>query len=89
MTRRGFIGLISLGPPRSQIGDILTIFNGGSVPFVVREVASSPPRGTPNDANGNVGEGKRLFELPGDCYVHDIMDGEAVPVLNLHLSKGD
>jgi Heterokaryon incompatibility protein (HET) len=52
-----------LGPAAMQAGDRLAIFFGATVPFVLRKV--------------NIGEGER-WRLVGDCYVHDLMDGQIV-----------
>lgn len=62
VTKSGYIGI---GPPDTQAGDQVWIFNGGNVPFVMREV-------------GNVTAGPLQLNLIGDAYVHGIMDGEIV-----------
>jgi hypothetical protein len=53
-------GMMAQVPRGTHIGDLICVFRGGKVPFVLR--------------------GKRYerFTLLGDCYVHGIMNGEAV-----------
>lgn len=48
----------------AAVGDSICVF-GGSVPFVLRDVCLSRPQ-------------KRHFRLLGECYVHGIMNGEAL-----------
>lgn len=62
ITRSGYIGI---GPPSTRSGDQVWVFDGGNVPFVMRnldEEQGSCPR----------------LSLIGDAYVHGIMDGEAM-----------
>lgn len=66
VTRQGYLGL---GPPEIQNGDLVYIFAGGHVPFIVRRVQDRMILG---------GEAGKSFELVGDCYVHGIMDGESM-----------
>lgn len=57
-------GLIGVGPAELRINDCIYIIAGGQVPFVLR----------PSSSVSNI----NTFELVGDCYVHGVMDGEAV-----------
>ena len=64
--RRFFVtkkGYFGIGPAELEEGDEIYILAGGKHPFALR-----PSFGTQPDT----------FELVGDCYVHGIMDGEAV-----------
>ncbi|KAJ4301129.1 hypothetical protein N0V90_003219 [Kalmusia sp. IMI 367209] len=65
-TRRGFIGI---GPPSMQEGDTVQVFGGGSMPFIIRDIGRKRVSG--------VGA-KTCYKLLGECYLHGIMDGEAV-----------
>ncbi|ERF75374.1 hypothetical protein EPUS_00167 [Endocarpon pusillum Z07020] len=60
-------GYLGLGPPGAQTGDAVCIINGSCVPFVLR---SSP------DVKGS-------FQLVGKCYIHGIMEGEAMQIKDL------
>jgi hypothetical protein len=57
VTEQGYIGLAEEG---FQVDDLVCIFFGGEVPFLVRRV----------DDN--------RFRLLAECYVHGVMDGEAM-----------
>jgi hypothetical protein len=64
--RRIFVtkkGYFGIGPAELEEGDEIYILAGGKLPLVLRPLPKSRPR---------------TFELVGDCYVHGIMDGEAV-----------
>ena len=64
--RRFFVtkkGYIGTRPPELQQGDEIYILAGGKVPFVLQPLSKPQPN---------------TFELVSDCYVHGIMDGEAV-----------
>lgn len=57
-------GWIGLVPMATQVDDIICILYGCSVPVVLR----------PYDRTAGYG----LFQLVGECYVHGMMDGEAM-----------
>jgi hypothetical protein len=64
--RRFFVtkkGYFGIGPAELEEGDEIYILAGGKLPFVLRPLPESQPD---------------TFELVSDCYVHGIMDGEAV-----------
>ncbi|PMD44749.1 HET-domain-containing protein [Hyaloscypha variabilis F] len=60
LTERGYLGL---GHEGFQIGDVVCVFTGGEVPFLLRK--SDTPRG-------------EMFSLLSECYIHGVMDGEAM-----------
>ena len=57
-------GFVGCGPAAMEPGDSISILAGGSVPYVLRPVPDAACLNT--------------FELVGSCYVHDVMDGQAV-----------
>jgi hypothetical protein len=57
VTEKGFIGL---GHETCAVSDVVCIFSGGEVPYIVR------------------GGQDPCFSFLGECYVHGIMDGEAI-----------
>lgn len=57
-------GRLGVGPARMQPGDTVAILYGGEVPLILR----------PSQRYSR----KATHELVGNCYVHGIMDGEAV-----------
>jgi hypothetical protein len=64
--RRFFVtkkGYFGIGPAELEEGDEIYIIAGGKHPFVLRPLPEPQ---------------SYTFELVGDCYVHGIMDGEAV-----------
>ncbi|KAF2111071.1 hypothetical protein BDV96DRAFT_650180 [Lophiotrema nucula] len=61
--RKAFVtgdGFFGIGPASAHHGDIVAVFPGGRVPFVLRKAASGQ------------------YRLIGECYVHGLMDGEAL-----------
>ena len=56
-------GYLGLGHEGFQIGDIVCIFIGGEVPFLLRQAK------TPHDG---------MFQLLSECYIHGVMDGQAM-----------
>lgn len=56
-TREGHIGCV---PHGSVVGDVIGIFQGGTVPFVLRKSEDGQ------------------YQLVDQCYIHGIMDGEAL-----------
>ena len=63
VTSRGYLGV---GDERIKEGDKICIFLGAPVPFTLRD------NGTKLD------DGTRLHQLVGECYVHNIMYGDAL-----------
>jgi hypothetical protein len=57
-----FYSLFGLAPLGADIGDIVYIFPGGRVPFLLRKWG---------------GDGENTFLFVGECYVQGIMQGEA------------
>jgi len=66
LTEQGYMGL---GPTNMQIGDAVYVLCGGNTPFLLR---SAGAKFVPD-----VGQ-RECQILVGDCYVHGIMDGEAM-----------
>ena len=65
--RRFFVsiaGYMGLGPPGMRPGDMLCVFLGGQVPWIIREVDGG-------------------YVLVGECYVHGLMNGEAIETQHL------
>ncbi|KAM7213983.1 hypothetical protein V8F06_010617 [Rhypophila decipiens] len=60
-------GKMGIFPAGTRVDDAVVVFWGSTVPFVLRKV--SP--GVGNNDNDN-------YQLVGACYVHGIMDGEAL-----------
>ncbi|KAI3318140.1 hypothetical protein HD806DRAFT_549483 [Xylariaceae sp. AK1471] len=59
VTEKGYVGV---APNLAQIGDVIAILKGGSVPFILRKSVES----------------LGAFRLVGDCYIHGIMHGEGL-----------
>ena len=57
-------GFVGIGPAAMEPGDSIYILAGGNVPYVLRPVPDAACFDT--------------FELVGSCYVHGVMDGQAV-----------
>lgn len=60
VTTKGYLGL---GHEGFQVGDVVTIFSGGEVPYLLREIAP---------------EKKSAFRFLSECYVHGVMNGEVM-----------
>ncbi|PMD41991.1 HET-domain-containing protein [Hyaloscypha variabilis F] len=67
-------GRLALVPHGSSEGDVVCVIRGVHIPFVVRPVGQKDSKET--DAN---------YHLVGECYVHGIMDGEAMPTVSQKL----
>ncbi|KAK8253290.1 hypothetical protein IWZ00DRAFT_486730 [Phyllosticta capitalensis] len=66
-------GMCGLCPWRAREGDVITLLQGGSVPYLLRPVKEDDGETTsPSDKEDTVG----TFELVGECYVDGIMHGE-------------
>jgi len=62
-------GHFGIGPKAMEAGDEIVVFAGGMTPFVVRKVLQSA-----NEENN----GRQTYRLIGECYVHGLMEGQAV-----------
>jgi hypothetical protein len=69
ITQKGYIGLC---PPNALIEDLIFIVPGLSVPIILKQV-----NGKEKGSYTNGGSAKS-FKLVGECYVHGVMNGEAV-----------
>ncbi|KAG6362939.1 hypothetical protein INS49_008034 [Diaporthe citri] len=74
ITKRGYIGL---APFKTCVGDKVTVLQGGTVPFVLRERAAAPGEGF-DGAAGQVESTKLRCEFVGEAFVLGIMEGQAV-----------
>ncbi|KAK1776760.1 heterokaryon incompatibility protein-domain-containing protein [Copromyces sp. CBS 386.78] len=66
LTKKGYLGL---APLHTQPGDLIVIFSGGKVPYVIRPVTTDTDRYRP-DENDNI------YTFVGEAYCDGIMDGE-------------
>ncbi|KLU84384.1 hypothetical protein MAPG_03428 [Magnaporthiopsis poae ATCC 64411] len=64
VTAAGRLGCV---PPLSQVEDEVVLIHGAPTPFVIRKIAAE------------IGADSNLYELVGACYMHGMMDGEALP----------
>jgi hypothetical protein len=58
VTEKGYVGVV---PNHTRVGDVISIFSGGAVPFLLRKTGAKS------------GE----YQLVGECYIYGIMRGEA------------
>lgn len=65
-TSRGYFGLV---PGGAKPGDLLAVFSGGPMPFVLSPAATAT-------ASEGEDDGKGKFCLLGHGYVHELMHGE-------------
>ena len=68
LSRNGYIGL---APASAKEGDIVAVFPGAKVPFILREALE-----TEDHEMQGVSQ-RSHYRVVGDGYVHGIMDGEA------------
>ncbi|MCJ1435515.1 hypothetical protein MMC27_004889 [Xylographa pallens] len=69
-TTAGYMGLV---PEQAQTEDVIVVLFGGSSPFILR-LREGAHGGTPQE---------REWQLIGECYIHGIMDGEAMKASDL------
>uniref|UniRef100_A0A0B7JVP0 Heterokaryon incompatibility domain-containing protein n=1 Tax=Bionectria ochroleuca TaxID=29856 RepID=A0A0B7JVP0_BIOOC len=62
MMRTAQMRLIGTVPRTTKPGDLVCVLYGGQTPFILRKSERRPG----------------MFRLVGDCYVHSLMDGEAL-----------
>lgn len=72
VTRRGYIGL---APFKTCVGDKITVLQGGTVPFVLRELCA-PEEGVDGES-GKVESKQVRCEFVGEAFVLGIMEGQA------------
>ncbi|OLN86060.1 Heterokaryon incompatibility protein 6, OR allele 6 [Colletotrichum chlorophyti] len=78
--RRFFIsklGYIGLAPAAARVGDKVCVLAGGKMPFIVRDLERSGQ--TPRTSTFKTETNCRLI---GDAYVHGLMDGEAIAMVD-------
>ena len=83
VTERGYIGL---GPAKMQPGDVVCVLRGGKVPFVLRAAEEDGENDDnhgdgPCRAAGACAAEQGYYSLVGYAYLHGVMDGEAVRVV--------
>ena len=61
-------GYVGLVPTSAEVGDHVSVLPGGIVPFVLRDSAERPG----------------MFRMVGGCYIHGIMQGEALKFPHWH-----
>lgn len=57
-------GLFAMVPPNTSIGDVVCLLYGAETPFLLRRKPCH--------------EEQDVYELVGECYVHGIMQGQAL-----------
>lgn len=72
-TRRVFLsrelGLMGLGPGEVEEGDVVAVFYGAPVPFILRRIPGS------KGEEGKFEEGGVRYGIVGECFVYGLMDG--------------
>ncbi|KAF3009459.1 hypothetical protein E8E13_002094 [Curvularia kusanoi] len=70
ITEKGYIGWV---PENAKQGDVVMLFSGGNVPYILRPVDQTTLASSPADSN----DCSHLYKFCGDAYIHGIMHGEA------------
>jgi len=60
---------MAIVPPGTKEGDMVCLFMGAQVPFLLRPLSTS---------DGERSNQKPIYQLVGECYVHGMMDGEGM-----------
>jgi hypothetical protein len=68
VTEKGYMAIV---PPGTKEGDMVCIFMGAQVPFIIR-----PRPVQTEECEGLILE--QSYALVGECYVHGMMDGEGL-----------
>ncbi|KAK3906035.1 heterokaryon incompatibility protein-domain-containing protein [Staphylotrichum tortipilum] len=71
LTKEGYLGM---GPAGVEVGDMVVVFCGGRIPFVLRPKED----GLVVPVNETGERERKLFEYIGEAYCDGVMDGEAV-----------
>ena len=69
VSRKGYVGLAPMGAKR---GDCIAVAMGGRIPYILRKTNRKLRTG---------GSAYRCYTVLGDCYVHGLVDGEAMDML--------
>jgi hypothetical protein len=64
-------GRLGLVPRGAEVGDLICVFNGVDVPFIVRRI----------ELYENAGNEE--YEVVGECYIHGLSEGEALRMKGL------
>ncbi|RYP27186.1 hypothetical protein DL767_007779 [Monosporascus sp. MG133] len=76
LTKRSHMGMVPMG---ARAGDTVAFLYEAATPFVLREVEGGPgSRGHDHPPTSLTKATSGLYELIGECYVHGVMDGEAL-----------
>jgi hypothetical protein len=91
--------LVALGPHSSRVGDVIAVIHGCSVPLVLRMVRKvnggvgedgqpQPPqyeriKWEMRNTNKPSDDDNIYYQFLGECYVHGMMDGEALSQRNI------
>ncbi len=67
-------GRMALVPSPTKAGDVIALIYGHQVPFVLRQVKPV--------LDGDTMSSGPVYQLVGECYVHGVMHGEALPSLS-------
>lgn len=65
-------GRMGLGPRVAAVGDVVTVFYGAQVPFLLKPIRTSDEE----------------YRLCGECYVHGMMNGEAIEAVDKGVLEG-
>ncbi|KAI3393822.1 hypothetical protein diail_3598 [Diaporthe ilicicola] len=88
VTERGYIGLAPFG---TRVGDKVTVLQGGTVPFVLRERTTTAPDAPEGGEGAAIGRRVKPTKVPcefvGEAFVLGIMEGEAVAQAREHEVK--
>ncbi|KAF5009937.1 hypothetical protein FDECE_3879 [Fusarium decemcellulare] len=73
ITNKGFMGMVPMG---ARAGDLVALFHGAAVPFVIRQAFAADSEGRQHavKSKGNTD----VYEMVGECYMHGLMDGEGI-----------
>jgi len=76
LTSTGNMGMV---PERARPGDLICVLLGGSTPYVLRLLSY----GLTGDQSSKASAGSvaQKYELLGQCYIHGLMDGEPMDML--------
>lgn len=75
VTENGYMGL---APPHAEVGDMICVFYGGPMLYILRETGKDSHKTLFHQLGGRKeGISDESYRLIGDCYVHGLMGGES------------